>query len=165
MALRFLTPLAAGGLLSVGCGGIASGSSPDAPVKPVPVEEAPDDVPLRPSTPPPTRTNPPLPSLLVDAEGQCHPFSRPARGVQPEGRVDVGPTPAFWGPSCATPERPADGHTVVDCGVSTRCSEEVLAAVARCHGVTFPEPPKPKVERPINRNPPPPGLRDSLKPR
>jgi hypothetical protein len=112
MSTRFVAPLAAGGLLALGCAGSADAGPPAPAVEP-------------------------RPALLVTPDGQCHQF---VARVDPNDAqpIPAGPLPAFWGLTCATPGAPADGRKVVDCLLPTRCSEAILTAVSKRHGVTFP---------------------------
>ena len=143
MAPRCIVPLAAGALLSMGCGSRepqrTNNPPPPEPVElpPEPVTEAPpalppwNDVSLGPPERP--STNPPIPRLVVEPNGACHKYLEDARGgmdlrhvhsvYRPSG-------PAYVGTHCeGDPAVAAD--EAEDCGQRRQCppeAAEVLAA-------------------------------------
>jgi len=130
MPHRFVVPLAAGALLSMGaCDDTPTRTSNPPGPMPQPVEEPPTPA------PPPT-ANPPTPRFVVEPDGTCHAYP----GTPPEDQgfarlEDIqlpGAGPVFVGTRCAPHDAAPEPRTdQVNCGGVRACPpgiDEALAA-------------------------------------
>jgi hypothetical protein len=129
-----IVPLAAGALLSMGCGAPKPESRTSNPPEPLHEPVPPEAV--QPPGPPPWRdlreeaeqpsTNPPIPRLVVEPDGTCHKYLEDARGTMELRHVHAVDLPtgvAYVGTECAP-----QGED--ECGAVHQCppeAEKVLA--------------------------------------
>ena len=139
MPPRYIVPLAAGALLSLGCGRRERPLEP-AVNPPMPADVPPDPTPEPPVGPvPPTATNPPIPLLVIEPNGTCHESFIDARRGQPPApsaeKITVGLTTAYVHLACAAAD-PTPG--TVPCGPVVVCPP-VAAAILEAWTQKHPE--------------------------